>query len=96
MRTLVVNRKTLNVENRNIGKYTANVGVINDKGMIPVTITCENIHNLPKQGEITFIPENSPFNKKYDYEVLDGFKFIVYIPEYVMMYVTNYATEEEK
>jgi hypothetical protein len=95
MRTLVVNRKTLNVENRNIGKYTANVGVINDKGMIPVTITCENIHNLPKQGEITFIPENSPFNKKYDYEVLDGFKFIVYIPEYVMMYVTNYATEEE-
>lgn len=95
MRTLVVNRKNLIVENRNIGKYTANVGTVNDKGMIPVNITCENTHNLLRQGQITLIPDDSPFNKKYDYEVLDNFNFIVYIPEYVMMYVTNYATEEE-
>lgn len=91
MRTLVVNKKKLIVEKRNIGKYSANVGQVNDKGMIPVSIVCENIHNLPKQGKITLIPDDSPFDKKYDYEALDDFKFIVYIPEYVMMYVINYA-----
>ena len=92
MRTLVVNKKKLIVEKRNIGKYSANVGQVNDKGMIPVSIVCENIHNLPKQGKITLIPDDSPFDKKYDYEALDGFNFIVYIPEYVMMEVSNYAT----
>ena len=95
MRTLVVNKKKLIVEKRNIGKYSANVGQVNDKGMIPVSIVCENIHNLPKQGKITLILDDSPFDKKYDYEALDGFNFIVYIPEYVMMEVSNYATTWE-
>lgn len=92
MRNLVINRKNLKALNRNIGKYVANIGVVNEEGNIPVEVVCEKMHNLPTQGTILLVPDDSPFIKEYEYEIVDAFKFIVYFPEFVTLHVNNYGS----
>lgn len=91
MRTLTINKSLLNIEKRSIGKYSATIGNVNENGDIIVTVICEQIHNLSSQGSLTLIPNDRPFDKNYKYEILDPFSFVVYIPEFVMVKVNNYA-----
>ena len=91
MRTLKINKNALKLDKRVIGKYSATIKGIDEKEIITVEIKCENIHNLPKNGTVMLILNNGEYINEYDYETLSSFVFNVYIPKYVMMYVTNYA-----
>lgn len=94
MRGLIINKNTFQKHRREVKWDSANIDNTLSNGLLSVEVKTPGNHNLKNEGFLILSLKGGavPFEKKYQYKVVDKTTFIIYIPEYIKIEVENYST----
>ena len=97
MRVLTINKGNISPRHRVIGWEGITIENTLPNGLLPLRVKTQGKHNLKKEGNMILLLEGGtmPFEKSYQYEVIDDTTLNIYIPEYIKIEVDNYSSTED-